>query len=64
MTITVHSWRVPVLFESNVEDGKKYLITSEKGWMEVPPETTYDDLNWIKIPISDKQDKHIYDKNK
>jgi len=52
MTITIHSWRVPVLFESVINEGKKYLITSEKGWMEVPPETTYDDLEWIQIPFS------------
>jgi len=64
MTITIHSWRVPVLFESVINEGKKYLITSEKGWMEVPPETTYDDLEWIQIPFSDtdKQNEHIYNK--
>ena len=62
MTIRVYSWRVPVLFESIINEGKKYLITTEKGWMEVPPETTYDDLEWIKIPFTDKRDEYIYDK--
>jgi hypothetical protein len=48
--VLIHSWRVPVLFESII-DRKKYAIVSEDGWVEVPLKTTYNDIEWIKTPI-------------
>jgi len=40
----IHSSYSPRLYKSN-EDGKTYIIPT---WQEVLPETTLDDINWIK----------------
>jgi len=41
----VHSYLGPTL---HVVDGKKYLLPM---WKEVHPQTTYNDINWIKPEI-------------
>lgn len=46
--LVIHSWRVPVLFSSIQEPGKKYAITSEDGWVEVPNYFTYKDIVWFR----------------
>ncbi len=46
--LIIHSWRAPVLFDSIQEPGKKYAITSEDGWVEVPNHFTYKNLIWFR----------------
>jgi len=46
--LVIHSWRVPVLFNSIQEPEKKYAITSEDGWVEVPNHFTYKDIVWFR----------------
>lgn len=48
----------PVLFDSIVEPGKKYMIASGV-WTEVPQDTTYDDIEWIKKIYSKKEDLNL-----
>lgn len=48
----------PVLFDSIVEPGKKYMIASGI-WTEVSQDTTYDDIEWIKKIYSKKEDLNL-----
>lgn len=57
--VIVHKYEIeyhlpPTLFTSPT-DGKKYLIPM---WVEVHPDTTYDDVKWIK-PKQKKIIEHI-----
>ena len=57
--VTVHKYEIehhlpPTIFESPT-DGKKYLVPM---WVEVHPDTTYDDVKWIK-PKEKKVIEHI-----
>lgn len=57
--VIVHKYEIeyhlpPTLFTSPT-DGKKYLIPM---WIEVHPDTTYDDVKWIK-PKQKKIIEHI-----
>ena len=45
--IIAHSFKIPVLFESIQEPGKKYLIC-DSNWREVPIETKYSDIKWFR----------------
>jgi hypothetical protein len=55
----VHKYKIehhlpPTIFTSPT-DGKKYLVPM---WIEIHPETTYDDVKWIK-PKQKKVIEHI-----
>jgi len=38
----------PGIFKSPVT-GKTFIIAGDQPWMEVPPETTLDDVKWIPL---------------
>ena len=46
-TAIVHSYRVPVVFNSVVEPGKRYII-DDSGWHEVPNHIGYKNINWFQ----------------
>jgi len=49
--IQAHSFRPPVVFESVINPGIKYLIC-DGLYTEVPITTEYSDIEWIKKEIS------------
>lgn len=56
---SVHKYEIehhlpPTIFESPT-DNKKYLVPM---WVEVHPETTYDDVKWIR-PKAKKEIEHV-----
>jgi hypothetical protein len=55
---TITSLLPPVLFDSIVEPGKKYMIASGV-WTEVSQDTTYEDIEWIKKVYSKKEDLNL-----
>lgn len=46
-----HPLLPPFLFTSHI-DGKKYIVP---GWKEVHPNTTFDDIEWVREEIKVKQ---------
>jgi hypothetical protein len=55
---TITSLLPPVLFDSIVEPGKRYMIASGV-WTEVSQDTTYEDIEWIKKVYSKKEDLNL-----
>ena len=55
---TITSLLPPVLFDSIVEPGKKYMIASGV-WTEVSQDTTYEDIEWIKKVYPKKEDLNL-----
>jgi hypothetical protein len=56
--VSVHKYEVEGSFHPGLlqlDDGKKYIIPK---WIEVHPETTYDDVRWIR-PKAKKEIEHI-----
>lgn len=46
-----HSQLPPFLFTSHL-DGKKYIVP---GWQEVHPNTTFDDIKWVRKKVEVKK---------
>jgi hypothetical protein len=51
--VVVHSTFPPVLFDSNVEPGKRYVI-AEGEWVEVSPNITYADIIHFRKVLGEK----------
>ena len=47
MRVSIKSYFPPVLFHSIVNPEKKYII-ADGNWLEVPLQTDYKDVNWVK----------------
>jgi hypothetical protein len=45
--LIVHSYRIPVVFDSVVEPSKRYVI-DESGWTEIPKHLGYKHINWFQ----------------
>jgi len=45
--LIVHSYRIPVVFDSVEEPGKRYII-EESGWTEIPNHLGYKHVNWFQ----------------
>ena len=45
--LIVHSYRIPVVFDSVEEPGKRYII-EESGWTEIPNHLGYKHINHFK----------------
>jgi hypothetical protein len=45
--LIVHSYRIPVVFDSINEPGTRYLI-DESGWTAIPNHLGYKHINWFR----------------
>jgi len=50
--LIVHSYRIPVVFDSLQEPGVRYLI-DESGWTQIPNHLGYKHIKWFQ-----KESKH------